>query len=329
MPPPEELRQALRERAFPAAPDSEARAAARSVAEQAGPSVLAVVFFGSRKTGARPDAFSAHDFFVITRDYRAFYGALGRSGALRRPRLAAGLNTVLPPNQISLSAPGPGLRLKCAVLSMEAFLRETSPRRGDHFLLGRLFQPAEVLHTAGPLVAEQVLDGLVSACRMTYSWSRPWLPGRFAVEDYCRTLLRVSFAAEIRPEPAGRADALWQAQQEALRPIYARLLAELAGAGELREEEPGLYALAKPAGAGERVRLAVYFRWSLLRATARWAKHMVTFEGWLDFIVRKAQRHTGQQIELTPRERRLPLLFLWPRLFRYLRHKDGREGGRP
>ncbi|HEX6739937.1 MAG TPA: hypothetical protein VF310_16785, partial [Vicinamibacteria bacterium] len=67
-----------------------------------------------------------------------------------------------------------------------------------------------------------------------------------------------------------------------------------------------------------------YFRWSLVRATVRWLKHVVTVEGWLEFIVRKAQRHSGQEIELTPRERRWPLLFLWPRVLRYLRHKDRR-----
>jgi hypothetical protein len=49
---------------------------------------------------------------------------------------------------------------------------------------------------------------------------------------------------------------------------------------------------------------------------------MVTFEGWLDFLVRKARRHTGEDIVLTPRERRLPLVFLWPRVIRYLRDKD-------
>jgi hypothetical protein len=49
---------------------------------------------------------------------------------------------------------------------------------------------------------------------------------------------------------------------------------------------------------------------------------VVTFDDWLEFILRKARRHTGQPIELTPRERRLPLVFLWPRVFRYLRHKD-------
>ena len=49
---------------------------------------------------------------------------------------------------------------------------------------------------------------------------------------------------------------------------------------------------------------------------------MVTFDDWLEFIVRKARRHSGQDIVLSDRERRMPLVFLWPRVIRYLRHKD-------
>ncbi len=66
-----------------------------------------------------------------------------------------------------------------------------------------------------------------------------------------------------------------------------------------------------------------YFAWSKVRATARWGKYVVTFDDWLDFLLRKARRHSGQEIVLTERERRHPLVFLWPRVFRYLRHKDG------
>jgi hypothetical protein len=74
--------------------------------------------------------------------------------------------------------------------------------------------------------------------------------------------------------------------------------------------------------AGERLGLELYFRRSIVRSTARWLKHTVTFEGWLDYIARKASRHTGEPIELTERERRWPLVFLWARLFAYLRAKN-------
>ena len=219
-------------------------------------------------------------------------------------------------------ADGTRVLAKCAVVSETALQRGTSPMREDHFMAGRLFQPTELLHSAGPSAEDAVLGALVSAHALTYDWVRPWLPARFDVTEYCRRLLRVSYAGEIRPEPEGRAEALWRAQEDYLRPVYATLLQELRVRGALVEHEPGTFSVARPPRAGERLRLSLYFTWSKVRATARWAKYVVTFEDWLEFILRKARRHTGEDIELTPRERRLPLVFLWPRVFRYLRNKD-------
>ena len=334
MPPLDAVRAALRPRALPDPAHAVATTAAAAVSAQGGGSVRSIVFFGSRKTQARPDAYSAWDFFVVVSTYRDFYRALRAAGALRRrPGLVAGLNALIPPNAMALRAPdpdgGPPLLVKCAVVSQADFDRDTSTRHRDHFLLGRLFQPAEILYAADAGAAEEALEGLARAALLTYTWVRPWLPARFDAAAYCRALLRTSFAAEIRPEPEGRAEALWLAQEDALRPVYTALLAALRAAGELTEPEPGVYALARPVPAGERLRRRVYFRWSLVRATARWAKYVVTFEDWLDFIVRKARRHTGEDIVLTARERRLPIVFLWPRLIRYLRDKDSRRTGTP
>ena len=319
------LRELVRARAFPASPRPDALEIARSLLASAGDSVQAIVFFGSRKTRAAPDPWSAYDFFVLVRGYREVYEALRRAGHLgARARLSAALNRVLPPNQLSLSgvdAAGSAWRAKCSVITLSRFLRETSPRRRDHFCLGRMFQPAEVLYAADRDVADALLGALLQALLLTYDWSRPWLPTRFDVDEYCRTLLRVSLAQEIRPEPAGRAEILRAAQQDELRPVYATLLLDLAAAGELRAED-GRFSAVRPPRRLERLRKRLYFRWSLLRATARWLKYTVTFEGWLDYLVHKAERHSGRAIALTPRERRLPLLFLWPRVIRYLREKE-------
>jgi len=323
---PEELRAAVAARSGASGSVPEAFAAARAVKALGGDAVAAVLFFGSRQTQAGPDPHSAWDFFVVTRGYAPFYRALRRAGASHRPaRLLAVLNSLLTPSQVSLELSGPegaALRAKCAVVSLSDLRREVSARRRDHFILGRLFQPVAILQ-ADESDREAVLDALVEACRLTVTWVRPWLPERFTADEYCRTLLRVSYGAEIRPEPvARRIETLWAAQQERMLPVYSVLLRGLAREGELVETAPGTYALARPALAGERRRLSGYFAWSRVRATARWAKHVVTFEGWLDYILRKAERHTGQEIVLTARERRLPLVFLWPRVFRYLRHKD-------
>jgi hypothetical protein len=309
---------------------AEVEAVAASVVQAGRGSVAALIFFGSRKTQARTDEFSAYDFFLLTHDYPALYRFLHSAGALHRPPwLVAALNAVLPPNVISVRPPRAGgekWRAKCAVATVDRFLRETSTARHDHFFLGRMFQPVEIVHAADEATRARVKGGLASARALTYAWVRPWLPPSFDVEAYCRTLLRVSLAREIRPEPSGRADALWEVQKEYLRSLYGMLLADLAKAGEL-VDLGGVYRLARPVTAGERLRVEAYFRWSMVRATARWAKYMVTFDDWLEYILRKARRHSGQDIVLTPRERRMPLVFLWPRVIRYLRHKDKQGRG--
>ncbi len=74
-----------------------------------------------------------------------------------------------------------------------------------------------------------------------------------------------------------------------------------------------------------RLRRAAYFNFSKLRVTARWIKHVLTFENWLPYVVRKVERRTGMTVELTALERRLPLIFLWPRLVRVLRNRPADE----
>jgi hypothetical protein len=325
------LREALRAQAGKGRPGPREAAAARALHDLAD-SVRGVVFFGSRRTEASPDRFSAYDFFVVVRAYRPFYASLKSAGRVRRrPGLLAALNRVLTPSQLSLTLPdgaGGELHAKCAIVSLEDLARETSPSRRDHFIIGRLFQPSEVLFAEDEQVEDALLEALLSAHAETYRWVRPWLGDAFDAEDYCRTLLQVSMSREIRPEPtASRASALHRAQRAEQVPLYSLLLRDLLAEGELRVVGEGpTYSLVRRASAIERLRLQLYFQTSLVRATLRWFKHVLTFEDWLDYILRKVRRHVGEEIVLSPRERAWPLVFLWPRLFRYLRHKNDSVG---
>jgi hypothetical protein len=323
------LREAVAVQALSPESDPALIAAVERLAAAAGDTLEAVVFFGSRRTGAaRANAFSAYDLFAIVSAYRAFYDALRCSGlSAKSPGLLALASRWLPPTQISLRVLDPALHAKVSVIETSAFLRETSARRRDHFTIGRLFQPSRVVHARSEAARERALDGLVSAHAETWLWARPWLPARFDAEAYARRALEISLSWEIRPEPPGRALALWNAQREAQLPVFTALLAELEARGELRRAAPGQGELVpvRPVSPLERLRLRAYFSLSIVRATARWSKHMVSFEGWLDYIVRKASRHSGEPIELSQRERRWPLLFLWGRAFRFLKQRSGRR----
>lgn len=321
------FRERLRSRVLPEVGEVPAQAAARALAELAGHTLAGVVFFGSRKSGAGFNRDSAWDFFVVTRGYRSFYRRLRDRGKLRRrPALLAVLNAVLPPNQLrlTLDVDGGEVTAKCAVIDLPALERATSPRRWDHFCAGRLFQPVEVVYAADAAAAERLFRCVLSAHRETWRWVRPWLPARFDADGLYRRALEVSMAGEIRPESSGRAAALWEAQAEHRRAVYPALLERLGAEGELVRDADG-WRPVRPPGRLERLRLRLYFGVSKARATLRWFKYVVTFDDWLDYILRKVERHTGRRIELTPAQRRYPLILLWPALFRHLREKERRS----
>ena len=62
----------------------------------------------------------------------------------------------------------------------------------------------------------------------------------------------------------------------------------------------------------------MYFTSSRIRSTARWVKHVYTYEGWQEYIVRKVERRIGVSVEITPAERRFPVILLWPKVIRVL-----------
>ena len=86
------------------------------------------------------------------------------------------------------------------------------------------------------------------------------------------------------------------------------------------------YRWARRPGKGSWLLYTLYFTASKARATARWFKYMVTFDGWLDYILRKIERRAGFEVKIEERERRWPLIFLWPKLFVVLRALKNPKG---
>jgi hypothetical protein len=325
------LREAVARRALSRGSDGALDDAVARFGEAAGDSLDGLVFFGSRRTGAAlANAWSAYDLFVLVGDYRPFYEAMARAGISgKSPGPLAVLSRCLPPTQYSIRFRKPDVHLKTAVIRTDTFHRETSPRRRDHFCIGRLFQPSRILVWRSEAVRDALVDDLVAAHALTFEWVRPWLPPAFDGAAYGRAALAVSMSWEVRPEPAGRALTLWEAQAAEQTPVFEALLRDLGERGEVTRDPDGHgWRLSRAVGWREREALKLYFRRSIVRATARWLKHVLSFEGWLDYIVHKASRHSGETIELTERERRWPWLFAWGRFFRYLRSKNDRGSSR-
>jgi hypothetical protein len=310
-----------------AAPSPRAGRLADFLARAFGPSTVALVHYGSHAYQSDPTSESAHDFFAIVENYGDAYRSLAATvGTRYRPGTAAALNHVLPPNVIEVrdQSASPPLVAKVAVFSLGAFQSACSTGTVDHFVRGRLFQAVQLVWTRDPEWRRAVVSAVVEARAGSFEWGRMFLPRTFDADTYCSCLLAASFAAEIRPESRVRISSLLDAQRPIMVPMYAALLQSLAR-GAVLDQHGELYTNRHATQFWERLRWAVYFRRSKLRATLRWGKYVALYDDWLDYVVRKIARRSGVEIELSPRERRWPLIFLWPKAIRFLRSRPQRQ----
>jgi len=295
-----------------------------------GSNLQAVIFFGSVLLGTSPDGASAADLFVVVKDYLHFYRDVGSQlPAQRHLGIITSLNRVLPPNIIYLNDPA-GMRAgaKCFVVSERDLMVGLSLAARDHFFRGRLSQRVETVHARSAEVRGRVEEYLAMARRLSLEWVPLYLPETFTVSDYCMRMLEVSYAGEIRPEAATRVREVYEAQRSFFRLVYGRILDDAVAGGRLARDGER-YRLAEPRSPREVRRWRRFFRRSKARATLRWFKYVLTFDDWLDYIVLKTERRTGMRVELTQAERRLPILLLWPKVFRVLRHmKHAPPGGK-
>ncbi len=292
------------------APDG-VRALAAWLVGHHGDAVQAVLFYGScLRTGNEREGVA--DLYLLVDGYRAAYPGWA----------ARAFNSLLPPNVFYVERPVAGgtVRAKYAVLSLGHFRHGTSPRWFPSYLWGRFTQPVRLLWARDAEVAAQVHESLAQAVTTFVTRVVPCLPARFDAAALWRDGLAMSYRTELRAEKKGRAGQLF----DAYRPYYEALTAAAVAAVPLAvggTEVPGEYQAVIAPGARRRCRLA----WALRRAQGkvlsllRLGKAAFTFQGAMDYVAWKLERHSGVRVELTPRVRRHPLLFGWGLLWRLYR----------
>lgn len=310
---------------------------AAKLVEAGGGTVGAILLYGSHLLQANPDRHSAFDFVVIVDDYPRFYAAMKAAGEIHRPvRLMTWMAGVFPPNVIAF-APDEGRDgiAKCLVVDRTDFAAALGPDPKDHFLLGRMIQKVGTVWTRTPEDAEWVERRLEEARFGVLDWMVPYLDQDVPIDgaDLGRHMMRVCYQGELRPEATNRSDRIFAAQAEFFREYYREVLEGNVGSGVMRREGDR-FVLVAPATPSVRRRWRRHFARSKVRATTRWLKHSATFDNWLPYVTRKVERHTGRPVELTSLERRLPLIFLWPRVIKVVlmrpahsSHPDGNLPG--
>jgi hypothetical protein len=296
------------------APDSPALSAlVEALRGRHGEAVNAILFYGSCLR--RGDLFDGLvDLYLIVDDYVSFYGRSARALA----------NWLLPPN-VFYTEIGVGdrvLRAKYAVLS-NADLRKGTSRHWFHsYLWGRFTQPTALAWHRDEESRRRIEASLASARRTFLERVLPRLPAAGRVRDLWQQGLQLSYGAELRAESARRSAELTAAALEyygaATREVAATLRWPLTLEGEGAETR---YRVEIPALSRRLGRAGWWLRTAQgkLLSVARLLKALFTFEGGLDYIAWKLERHSGQRIEIPPRVRRHPLIFVWGLFWRLYR----------
>jgi hypothetical protein len=261
--------------------------------------VRAVLLYGSCLWPSVRGQSSHPDLIVIVDSLRAFHGSFG----------SAVLGAVLPPSVYRLRSGGAYAKLSIATTAQ---LRSQCAANGkDLHLAGRLSKRVAVLWARDSGSRALVVNAQVAALRTLAPLALSRLGRRVAVDDFILALLRLSYESEIRIVEPTKVAALFAVEREHYRAVAAALLSELGA----RPDGESSQLLVPAAAVAPRARLARRLARSRRRALLRLPKYLLTYDGWLDYLLKKLAR-TGAPVSLNDWQRRHPLIFALPVLYR-------------
>lgn len=312
----ERLRDLFRaEHAEPTAP--EASWFVEEILRRHGAAVSAILFYGSclRKKNVVGGVL---DFYAVVDSYRAAYGR----------GLLALANAALPPNvfMVSVRRGKQEAHAKYAVVSSEDFAGGVTGGTLHSIVWARFCQPARLVYARDD-AAREAAAGNSAEAAVTMVRTAMALHGIAGECDLDPEALwqegfRATYGTELRTERPETIRELFAAAPERYAEVTALAAAELAARGVIALPAPAdrpLHVVVNRAWSSELAR-----RWRRRSPLAkvvyffRLIKSAFTFGDWLPYALWKLGRHTGVTVELTPLQRRYPLIFGWPVIFKLL-----------
>ncbi|MEX1147855.1 MAG: hypothetical protein WEB93_05685 [Sphingomonadales bacterium] len=276
-----------------------------AIRQRFGNNATAILFYGScLRTGQFQGAML--DFYVLVDGYRDAYGADPRGLA------AAVANRILPPNVYYVEAPdgqGDMLRAKYAVLSVDHFARLCSAQTFNSSVWVRFAQPTRLIYARDSDATRRVVDILSTAVRTAVHSVIGVIGEPVTVERIWCELFRESYRVELRAEGGTRAQDIFAAAADRYETVTPPAMAAL---GYVRDSQSGAFnpgpGARNPSGSGQRLGWLLRCWQGKALSVLRLIKAAFTFDGGIDYLAWKIQRHSGVEITISPWQRRHPVL---------------------
>lgn len=257
--------------------------------ERFGEQFAGALYYGSCRRQAEPEG--VIDLHVLLHEPDEVLGTV-----------SAALCRLLPPNVYYLEVTHAEATVRCkyALLSVAQFHRVCTRKAFHSYFWARYAQPLTLIEVYDQ---EAALDSLVTAVETLAGRSLPMLAPTADWHGFWVRTLGLCYRAELRAEGGGRAEVLVAGHPEHYRELGTTVLEDLPRGRRW------------PARMAWALRIAVGKPLSL----ARLIKGLYTFDGGLDYVAWKLERHTGRPVPIPERVRRWPLIFLWPMIFKLWR----------
>jgi hypothetical protein len=254
------------------------------------------------------------DIYLICDDYHSAYTS----------RTMAAANWLLAPNVFyaEVDFEGKTLRSKYAVMSTADFRRGCSMAWFESYIWGRFSQPSRILYCRDEVTHNSIENCLLNAARTFLQRTAPLLPDHGSIVELWEGALALSYGSELRTEKSGRAGELARASQDYFETVSEQLVGSLPFHFQLEQHRDAQHYHSDTTVSQKR---SARFSWQLRRvhgtimSILRLVKALFTFEGGIDYIAWKLQRHSGQEIIVPDKVRRYPLLFSWGFFWRLYR----------
>lgn len=273
---------------------------------QFGENLIAILLYGSYLRGSRDTLI---DFYVIVENYEDAFDS-------RSECLGA---YFMPPNvyYLSKSFNGQKLRAKYAVVSSAQIRKKVN---GVHpYFWARLAQPTRLVFLRKDSDYDLLVEIVSQAIHTFLDRMTPMISGSFEPSYFWKTGFNLTYRSELRAEKPSRIESMF-----AYDPSYYAALIDLASKAGIFQEsyEDGhtrYFAVEKRSVFWANI----FWSWTIgigkCLSLIRLIKGAVTFDGAVDYILWKIERHSGVQIEASDRQRKYPLLFAWPLLWKLFR----------
>lgn len=247
-----------------------------------GEAVRAVLFYGSCRRSDSPEG--VLDFYVLTDRYRSYHRSLLRSL----------MNWLLPPDVSFMQVEHASARVaaKITVISLDQFSRRMRHGAIDTTLWARFTQPSTLLYAADDNAKQQVTAALAQAARTACRWGKYCSPAPTPSSQFWTRLFALTYGAELRVERGNRPQLIYDDDPAYYDGVFNAL--ELDFPQSLSDIAPRSWTLRRYAGK------ALSF--------IRLCKAAFTFEGGVDYLLWKIERHSGVALGLSPWQRRHPVL---------------------